>query len=104
MPMRLCVGFAAIRLIWAKSRWHSKASCRPAIAPARFVRRLRTLVKKTPDRNDRLDINETILDIIGLTRAEMQRNGVSLVDEDRAVLAELDPGLQRHLHSGRDGS
>jgi C4-dicarboxylate-specific signal transduction histidine kinase len=65
-------------LIWAKSSWHSKASCRPTHCACEVVRRLRTLVKKTPDRNDRLDINETILEIIGLTRAEMQRNGVLL--------------------------
>src|SRR5215831_13226769 len=104
MPTRLCVGFAAIRLIWAKSRWHSKASCRPAHRAGEVAHRLRTLVKKTPDRNDRLDINQTILEIIGPTRAEMQRNGVWLVDEDRAVLVALDPGLQWHLHLGRDGS
>jgi C4-dicarboxylate-specific signal transduction histidine kinase len=43
-----------------------------------IVDRIRSLIKRAPSRNDRLDINETILDVIALTRSEMQRNGVSL--------------------------
>jgi C4-dicarboxylate-specific signal transduction histidine kinase len=43
-----------------------------------IVDRIRGLIKRAPSRNDRLDINETILDVIALTRSEMQRNGVSL--------------------------
>jgi signal transduction histidine kinase len=39
---------------------------------------IRGLIKGTPLRNDRLDINEPILEVIALTRSEMQRNGVSL--------------------------
>jgi C4-dicarboxylate-specific signal transduction histidine kinase len=39
---------------------------------------IRGLIKKAPSRNDRLDINETILEVIALTRSEMVRNGVLL--------------------------
>jgi signal transduction histidine kinase len=39
---------------------------------------IRGLIKKAPSRKDRLDINETILEVIALTRSEVQRNGVSL--------------------------
>jgi PAS domain S-box-containing protein len=42
------------------------------------IARIRALVRKGPSRKDRLDINEIILDVIALTRSEMQRNGVSL--------------------------
>jgi signal transduction histidine kinase len=43
------------------------------------IRRIRTLInKKVPTRNDRLDINETISEVIALTRSEVLRNGVAL--------------------------
>ena len=42
------------------------------------IRRIRALIKKVPSRNDRLDINETIFEVIALTRSEVLRNGVSL--------------------------
>jgi hypothetical protein len=34
--------------------------------------------KKVPTQNDRLQINETISEVIALTRSEVLRNGVSL--------------------------
>jgi C4-dicarboxylate-specific signal transduction histidine kinase len=43
-----------------------------------IIDRIRGLIKRAPSRNDRLDINEPILEIIALTRSEVQRNGVSL--------------------------
>jgi signal transduction histidine kinase len=43
-----------------------------------IVNRIRGLIKGAPLRNDRLDINEPILEVIALTRSEVQRNGVSL--------------------------
>jgi light-regulated signal transduction histidine kinase (bacteriophytochrome) len=43
-----------------------------------IIDRIRGLIKRAPSRNDRLDINETILEVIALTRSEVQRNGVSL--------------------------
>jgi signal transduction histidine kinase len=42
------------------------------------IGRIRALIKKVPPRKDQLDINETILEVITLTRGELQRNGVSL--------------------------
>jgi signal transduction histidine kinase len=42
------------------------------------VGRIRALIAKAPARKDRLDINNTILEVIALTRTEMHRNGVSL--------------------------
>jgi signal transduction histidine kinase len=45
---------------------------------ADVIRRIRMLIKKVPTQNDRLDINEAILEVIALTRSEVLRNGVSL--------------------------
>jgi PAS domain S-box-containing protein len=42
------------------------------------INRIRGLFKRAPSRNDRLDINETILEVIALTRSEVQKNCVSL--------------------------
>jgi PAS domain S-box-containing protein len=42
------------------------------------IGRIRALVKKTPPRRERLDINQTIREVIALTQTEMQRNGVTL--------------------------
>jgi PAS domain S-box-containing protein len=39
---------------------------------------IRSLVKKVPSRQERVDINEAILEVISLTRSEMTRSGVSL--------------------------
>ncbi len=43
-----------------------------------IIRRIRSLIKGSPSRNDRLDINDPILEVITLTNSEVQRNGVSL--------------------------
>jgi C4-dicarboxylate-specific signal transduction histidine kinase len=43
-----------------------------------IIDRIRGIIKRAPSRNDRLDINETIVEVIALTRSEVQRNGVSL--------------------------
>ena len=45
------------------------------------IGRIRALVKKAPPRNDQLDINEAILEVIEVTRSELLRNGVSLQTE-----------------------
>ncbi len=42
------------------------------------VGRIRALIQKVPARHDPVDINETIVEVIALTRSEVQRNGVSL--------------------------
>jgi C4-dicarboxylate-specific signal transduction histidine kinase len=43
--------------------------------------RIRTLIKKVPPRHDQLDINETILEVIELTRSELLRNRILLQTE-----------------------
>src|SRR5260370_18573100 len=43
-----------------------------------IINRIRGLIKGAPSRNDRFDINEPILEVIALTRSEVQRSGVSL--------------------------
>jgi PAS domain S-box-containing protein len=50
------------------------------------IGRIRALIKRAPARNDRLEINEAILEIVALTDAEIVRNGV-------AVQTELADGL-----------
>jgi PAS domain S-box-containing protein len=42
------------------------------------IDRIRALIKKAPARNDRLDINEIVLEVIALTSSEVLSNGVSL--------------------------
>jgi PAS domain S-box-containing protein len=43
-----------------------------------IIGRIRALVRKAPPRNDQLNINETILEIIALTRGELRSSGTSL--------------------------
>jgi PAS domain S-box-containing protein len=54
------------------------------------IDRIRALVKKAPPQKDRLEINETVLEVIALTRAEIAKNGVSV----RTELAETLPAIQ----------
>ncbi|HSD46196.1 MAG TPA: ATP-binding protein [Pyrinomonadaceae bacterium] len=42
------------------------------------ISRIRTLVKKTPPRNDWLDVNEVIVEVLALAQSEANRNHVSL--------------------------
>jgi PAS domain S-box-containing protein len=42
------------------------------------IGRIRALVMKAPPRKDRLDINDTIREVIALTGSELRRNGTSL--------------------------
>jgi C4-dicarboxylate-specific signal transduction histidine kinase len=43
------------------------------------INRIRALVKKVPPRKSALDINETILEVVALTRGQAVKNGVSLL-------------------------
>ncbi len=45
------------------------------------IDRIRAVIQKVPTRHDPVDINETIVEVIALTRSEIQRNGVSLRTE-----------------------
>jgi PAS domain S-box-containing protein len=42
-----------------------------------IIGRIRALVRKEPARKDEFGINDTILEVVSLTRAELRRNGVS---------------------------
>ncbi len=42
------------------------------------IDRIRALAKKSPTRKDRLNISEVILEVVALTRSEVQRNRISL--------------------------
>lgn len=63
------------------------------------IERIRTLIKKSPPRNERLDINEVIREVIKLTRGEAVKNGVSvqtdlaqglpLIEGDRVQLQQV---------------
>jgi len=52
----------------------------------KILGRIRALVKKAPVQRERLDINQVILEVVALTRSEVQRNGITL-------LTELEPAL-----------
>jgi PAS domain S-box-containing protein len=52
--------------------------------------RIRALVKKAPPHKDRLEVNKTVLEVIGLTRNEIAKNGISA----RTQLAEFLPAIQ----------
>ncbi|WP_404553340.1 PAS domain-containing protein [Bradyrhizobium niftali] len=54
------------------------------------VGRIRALIKKAPARKDAVEINDAILEVIALTRAEAANNGVSV----RTQLAEGLPRVQ----------
>ena len=43
-----------------------------------IIGRIRALVRKAPPRNDQLDINETMREVIALTRSELRRNRTAL--------------------------
>jgi C4-dicarboxylate-specific signal transduction histidine kinase len=42
------------------------------------ISRIRALVKKSPARQDRLDVNDAVTDVISLVRSEIERNRVAL--------------------------
>jgi len=72
---------------------------RDANRAADVVGRIRDLVKKAPQRNDSVDMNEAIREVIELTRSEAMKNavsvhtelidGVSLIEGDRVQLQQV---------------
>ncbi len=60
------------------------------VRASEVIDRVRALVKKAPPRTDKLEINEAVLEVIGLTRNEMAKNGISV----RTQLAESLPAIQ----------
>jgi PAS domain S-box-containing protein len=60
------------------------------------INQIRALIKKAPARKDSMDVNNTILDVIALTRSEVLRHGVSL-QTDLATGLPLIKGVRVEL-------
>ena len=52
-----------------------------ALRAGEIIGRIRALAKKSPPQKDRLDLNETIAEVIVMARNEVQRNRVSLMTQ-----------------------
>ncbi|WP_225709206.1 sensor histidine kinase [Bradyrhizobium cenepequi] len=56
----------------------------------KVIDRIRALVKKAPPQKDRLEVNEVVLEVVGLTRNEMAKNCILV----RTQLAEILPAIR----------
>ena len=85
-PLAGAVSSAHAALHWLEAQPPNLEETRQSLAAivtdgnraAEIIQRIRNLVKRAPSRNDQLDINEPILEVIALARSEVQRSGVSL--------------------------
>src|SRR5882724_10750496 len=85
-PLAGAVSSAHAALHWLEAQPPNLGETRQSLAAiitdgnraAEIIQRIRNLVKRAPSRNDQLDINEPILEVIALARSEVQRSGVSL--------------------------
>ena len=85
-PLAGAVSSAHAALHWLEAQPPNLEETRQSLAAiitdgnraAEILQRIRNLVKRAPSRNDQLDINEPILEVIALARSEVQRSGVSL--------------------------
>jgi PAS domain S-box-containing protein len=85
-PVAATVANADAGLLWLGARPPNLQEVRQSLEDiikdghraGKVIDRIRALVKKVPPRNDQLDINEIVLEVIALTRSEVLRNGVSL--------------------------
>jgi PAS domain S-box-containing protein len=85
-PIAAVIANASAGLRWLGARPPELEQVRQALArivrdgrrAGEVIAHVRALVKKAPPRRDRLDINEALLEVIALTQAELQRNGVRL--------------------------
>jgi PAS domain S-box-containing protein len=83
-PLAAVVNNAAACLHWlaAQNLEEARQSAEFIIADGHrageIIDRIRALAKKAPSRRDRVDVNETILEVIVLARSEVHGNGVSL--------------------------
>jgi PAS domain S-box-containing protein len=88
-PLAATVTNAQSALRWLGARPPNLDEVRQALArivkdtnrAGDVVDRIRALIKKAPPRKDSLDINEAIREVIGLTRGEAVKNGVSVRTE-----------------------
>src|ERR1700737_1841028 len=76
------------RPIWRRSGGPSAGSSGTVDEPARSSGRIRALVRKAPPREDQLDINETMLEVVALTRSELRSNRTALQTKLPLVLAD----------------
>ena len=85
-PIAATVTNAGAALSWLGSEQPNLEEARAAlnrivkngIRAGDVVGRIRALIKNLPPQKDQLNINEAILEVVDLTRAELSRNGVSL--------------------------
>jgi C4-dicarboxylate-specific signal transduction histidine kinase len=85
-PLAAVVTNAEAALRWLDARPESLEEARQALSrivdngnrAGDVLGRIRTLIKKAPPQHDALDINDTVLEVVALTRDEMRRSGVSL--------------------------
>jgi C4-dicarboxylate-specific signal transduction histidine kinase len=97
-PITAAITCADAALRWLRSEPPNLEEVRQALGfilesgvrAGEVINRVRALVKKTPPQKDRLEINEVILEVIALTRREMEKNRVSV----RTQLAESLPEVQ----------
>jgi len=57
-----------------------------AAVQAKLIGRIRALVKKSLPRQDWLNINDAVLEVIALARSEMNMNRVSLQNSTRGLI------------------
>jgi PAS domain S-box-containing protein len=92
-PIAATVSNAQAALRWLDRQPPDLAEVRQALAcivqeghrAGDVISRIHSLIKKAPPRKDRLEINEAVLEVIGLTRNEMVKRGISM----RTQLAEI---------------
>jgi PAS domain S-box-containing protein len=97
-PLTAIVTGASAALRWLDSPSPSFVEAREAFADiqkdgnraADVISRIRALASKSPIRMDRLGINDVILEVIALTRSEMDRNRIAL----RTRLADHLPAIR----------
>jgi PAS domain S-box-containing protein len=85
-PIAAVVANANAGLRWLGARPPNLEQARQALArivrdgkrAGEVIERVRALVKRAPSRHERFDINKAIREIIVLTQAELQRNGIRL--------------------------
>jgi PAS domain S-box-containing protein len=97
-PIAATVSNAQAALRWVDRQPPDLAEVRQALAcivqeghrAGDVISRIHSLIKKAPPRKDRLEINEAVLEVIGLARNEMVKRGISV----RTQLAEILPAVE----------
>jgi PAS domain S-box-containing protein len=85
-PITAAITYADAALRWLRAQPPNLEEVRKALGlilesgvrAGDVIDRVRALVKKAPSRRDRLAINEVVLEVIALTRREMEKNRVSV--------------------------